>query len=87
MRTGYFAWACVPPPPARPPFPAALAAPAAEADITQMAAHDYGQVVVFSYQRVREAGDATSRQFVVDTWKRRGEGWVLAVRYVAPSAP
>jgi hypothetical protein len=45
--------------------------------LAQMAVHDFGTVATVSF------ADTASRppRFIVDVWKRDGEGWKLAVRY------
>jgi hypothetical protein len=43
----------------------------------QMAVHDFGTVAAVSF-----ADSTTSpSRFIVDVWKREGDGWKLAVRY------
>jgi ketosteroid isomerase-like protein len=58
----------------------------------QMAAHDYGNVVVVSFLWNVDAtagGDAAAsvaaRFFVVDTWMQDGGNWRIGARYVAPA--
>lgn len=48
----------------------------------QMAVHDYGDVVVVSFQWLHPAPD-----FVVDVWQKKGgsDEWQLAVRYLSPA--
>ena len=62
-----------------------LPAPAPAA-IGQMAVHDYGELMVVSFVSKQGAGGPSPAQsfFVVDTWKRAGTDWKLAVRYAAP---
>jgi len=62
--------------------------------IEQMAVHDFGDVAVVSFRERNLRAGAASRgrdRFVVDCWKRDGDAWKLAVRYVsdagAPAAP
>jgi hypothetical protein len=45
--------------------------------LAQMAVHDFGTVATVSF------ADTASRppRFIVDVWKRGGDGWKLAVRY------
>ena len=45
--------------------------------IAQMAVHDFGDVATVSFA---DAAAAPAR-FIVDVWKREGDGWKLAVRY------
>lgn len=68
----------------------ARAAPARPPRIDQMAVHDFGDVAVVSFREF--AAPATPARsprgrFVVDCWKRAGDGWKLAVRYVSDAAP
>lgn len=54
--------------------------------IQQMAVHDLGDVALVSFRAVDAS--AASRhgardRFVVDCWKRDGDGWKLAVRYLS----
>ena len=59
--------------------------PAQASAIGQMAVHEYGDLMVVSF--VWKRGDASSAGqsfFVVDTWKRAGADWKVAVRYAAP---
>ena len=67
----------------------ARAAPARPPRIDQMAVHDFGDVAVVSFREF--AAPATPARsprgrFVVDCWKRAGDGWKLAVRYVSDAA-
>jgi len=49
---------------------------------TQMAVHDLSSAAVVSFlQRIK--GTKTD-VFVVDVWRRAGDEWKLAIRYVAP---
>jgi hypothetical protein len=68
----------------------ARAAPARPPHIDQMAVHDFGDVAVVSFREF--AAPVTPARlprghFVVDCWKRAGDGWKLAVRYVSDAAP
>jgi isoaspartyl peptidase/L-asparaginase-like protein (Ntn-hydrolase superfamily) len=57
-----------------------------EPSIDQMAVHDFGTVAVVSYRRAGNAAAGASAGgslFVVDCWKRVGDGWKLATRYVS----
>lgn len=49
---------------------------------TQMAVHDLGNAAVVSFLQ-RFKGTKTE-VFVVDVWRRAGDEWKLAIRYVAP---
>jgi hypothetical protein len=55
--------------------------------IRQMSAVDLGTAAVVKYERIQEAvfkGKADSGEFfVVDVWKKNGDNWKLANRYVA----
>jgi ketosteroid isomerase-like protein len=57
--------------------------------IEQMAVHDLGDVALVSFRETdasaRLPGRAHSR-FVIDCWKREGDGWKLAVRYQSGDA-
>ena len=64
--------------------------------VRQMSAIDLGTAVVFKYDRLQEAvfkGQPDSGEFfVVDIWKKDGDNWKLASRYVSkvssqPSLP
>jgi ketosteroid isomerase-like protein len=58
--------------------------------IGQMAVHEYGDLMVVSFVWKRGEGaagaaaGASQSFFVVDTWKRAGADWKVAVRYAAP---
>jgi ketosteroid isomerase-like protein len=62
--------------------------PAAQASIRQMAVHEYGDLMLVSFLWTLGEGDAAQGAqqafFVVDTWKRVGTDWKVAVRYAAP---
>ena len=67
-----------------------LADPAYESHIEQMAAHEYGNIVVvsFMWKLAVPKGSALAEQvFVVDTWKQNEAGWQVATRYAAPVGP
>lgn len=55
--------------------------------VRQMSAIDLGNAVVVKFDRIQEAslkGQADSGEFfVVDVWKKSGETWKLASRYVS----
>jgi hypothetical protein len=53
-----------------------------DAAAEQMAAHDYGDVVVVSF--INRADKPASAAFVVDVWHKQGADWQLAVRYQSP---
>jgi hypothetical protein len=56
--------------------------------VTQMATHEFGEVVQVSFMIVMDAVKTTplaSKIFVVDTWKRVEGNWQLQVRYAAPA--
>jgi hypothetical protein len=50
--------------------------------IDQMAVHDFGDVAIVSFRQV-ETGRTRHERFIVDCWKRTGDGWQLAVRYAS----
>jgi ketosteroid isomerase-like protein len=60
--------------------------PAQPSAIGQMAVHEYGELMVVSFVwKLGEGGAGPSQSFlVVDTWKRAGADWKVAVRYAAP---
>jgi ketosteroid isomerase-like protein len=63
--------------------------PAFQSSIGQMAVHEYGELMLVSFvwKLDEGAGGSPSSQqafFVVDTWKRAGNEWKVAVRYAAP---
>jgi hypothetical protein len=60
--------------------------PAQQSSIGQMAVHEYGELMVVSFVWKLGEGAGTPAQsfFVVDTWKRAGNDWKVAVRYAAP---
>jgi len=51
--------------------------------IEQMAVHDFTAVAVVSFV---ERGANANGRFIVDCWKRDGDGWKLAVRYVSDAS-
>lgn len=57
--------------------------------IGQMAAHEYGDLVVVSFLwklEVPPAGALAQKVFVVDTWKQANGNWQVVTRYTAPVA-
>ena len=61
----------------------ALAEPAADARIEQLAVHDFGATAIASFQLSLDAAGGTPRRyFVTDAWTRSDAGWRLAVRYI-----
>jgi ketosteroid isomerase-like protein len=57
--------------------------------IEQMAAHEYGDVVVVSFLwklAVPKKGALPQKVFVIDTWKRIDGNWQVVTRYTAPVA-
>ncbi|HEU4375268.1 MAG TPA: nuclear transport factor 2 family protein [Telluria sp.] len=57
--------------------------------IEQMAAHEYGDVVVVSFLWklvVPKKGALAQKVFVIDTWKRIDGNWQVVTRYTAPVA-
>jgi len=59
-----------------------LAAPAQKFSFHQEAVHDYGNVATYSAL----GSDGDTRFMVVDSWKKEGDSWKLAVRYLCPAA-
>jgi ketosteroid isomerase-like protein len=58
-----------------------------QSSIEQMAAHEYGDIVVVSFLwklAVPKDGALPQKVFVVDTWKRSGGNWQVVTRYTAP---
>lgn len=58
--------------------------PATHSSIRQMAVHEYGDLMLVSFLWTLGEGTAAQSFFVVDTWKRVGTDWRVAVRYAAP---
>ena len=57
--------------------------------IEQMAAHEYGELVMVSFLwklEVPQNGALPQKVFVVDTWKRTDGDWQVLTRYAAPVA-
>lgn len=58
----------------------------AACDIRQMAVHDYDVVAVVSFLlKQHKAEKASGDIYMVDVWKKSGDGWKLAVRYASPA--
>ncbi len=57
----------------------ALAKPKVDAEPSQMAVHDYGNIAVVSFL------DAAQHEFIVDVWSKAADGYVLSVRYASAS--
>ena len=55
--------------------------------VSQMAVHEYPDLMLVSFMWTIDARDASlaKKVFVVDTWKRYGDGWQAVVRYAAPA--
>ena len=67
----------------------ALQAAPFHSSIEQMAAHDYGELVVVSFLWKLDVPDDSAlaqKVFVVDTWKRSDGDWQVVARYAAPVA-
>lgn len=66
----------------------ARAAPAAAPRIDQMAVHDLGDVALVSFRETAEGAStgAARAHFIVDCWKREGNRWKLAVRYLSDAS-
>ena len=65
----------------------ALADPSFASTIEQMAAHEYGNVIVVSFLwklDVPPSSPLPQRIFVVDTWKQVDGNWQVSARYAAP---
>ena len=61
--------------------------PAVQSSVGQMAVHEYGDLMVVSFVwKLGPGAQSSAAQtfFVVDTWKRAGADWKVAVRYAAP---
>lgn len=61
----------------------------AQATIDQMAVHDFGSVAIVSFRLAPAATPASGANqdlFIVDCWKRDGDGWKLATRYLSNAA-
>src|SRR5215471_14388513 len=56
--------------------------------VRQMSVADMGDVAVVKYDRLQQARfkakNLNGESFVVDVWKKSGDSWKLANRYVAP---
>jgi ketosteroid isomerase-like protein len=67
----------------------ALQQPPFHSSIEQMAAHEFGELVVVSFLwklEVPKTGALPQKVFVVDTWKRSDGEWQVVTRYTAPVA-
>lgn len=56
--------------------------------IEQMAVHEYGELMIVSFQwdlEVDNSSPLASKIFVVDTWKRVDGDWQVQGRYAAPA--
>jgi len=55
--------------------------------ISQMSVRDFGDTVVVKFMRSQKAAfqgkDDSGEYFVVDVWRKAGEGWKLSDRYVS----
>jgi ketosteroid isomerase-like protein len=61
-----------------------FALPPTAGTIGQMAVHDFGELMLVSFlwKTGAPAGSPIAQNvFVVDTWKRQGDGWQVVVRY------
>lgn len=57
--------------------------------IEQMAVHDFGEVAIVSFRQSVSGGSkggGGANRFIVDCWKRAGDGWKLAVRYLSDAS-
>jgi ketosteroid isomerase-like protein len=67
----------------------ARAAPRTPPRFDQMAVHDFGDVAIVSFRETHSGAASTQRSnqhFIVDCWKRDGDSWKLAVRYVSDAS-
>jgi ketosteroid isomerase-like protein len=65
----------------------AMDLPPFESSVNQMAVHEFGELMLVSFLwNIAAPGEARLAQsvFVVDTWKRTGDGWQVVVRYATP---
>jgi len=62
-------------------------APAYSADLEQIAVHDFNDTALVSFlwnpPPVTDPHKIRPKMFVVDTWRRAGTAWVLAIRYIS----
>jgi hypothetical protein len=61
-----------------------IQSPGARDAPAQMAVHDLGDTMAVSF--LQRAGAAGGDLFIVDVWRRAGDEWKLAIRYVAPAS-
>ena len=64
-----------------------LEVPPFHSSIQQMAAHEYGELVVVSFLwnlDVPPTSALAQKVFVIDTWKRSDGDWQVVTRYAAP---
>lgn len=70
----------------RAPWLAHLPPAFADAALERFAVHDYGDTAVVSFTLTLPADDSRAEamptDFVVDVWRKAGERWQLAVRYI-----
>jgi ketosteroid isomerase-like protein len=62
--------------------------PPFQSSISQMAVHEYPDLMVVSFMWKIAAPQGTGlaqNVFVVDTWRRAGDSWQVEVRYAAPA--
>jgi hypothetical protein len=67
-----------------------LAAPDPQSHRGQMTVHDHGEIAIASFRRVQPSAGAEqpeSQAYVVDVWKKQGQGWQLLTRYESKLAP
>ncbi len=64
----------------------ALALPPFDSSIGKMAAHEYGDTIIVSFEWKLKPSKAAlpERMFVVDTWRQAEAGWQVVTRYIAP---
>jgi ketosteroid isomerase-like protein len=61
--------------------------PPFQSSVGQMAVHEYGELMLVSFLwkiAVPQGSGLAQNVFVVDTWKRNGDGWQAVVRYASP---
>ncbi|HSD00417.1 MAG TPA: nuclear transport factor 2 family protein [Casimicrobiaceae bacterium] len=62
------------------------ASPRSSLRIEQMAVHDLGDVAIVSFRASPATASSGRARFIVDCWKRAGDGWRLAVRYASDAS-
>lgn len=65
----------------------ALSLPPFDSSIGKMAAHEFGDIIVVSFEwklKPTNTSALPERMFVVDTWRQADAGWQVVTRYIAP---